>query len=185
MKIRLDNVRLSFPDLWEAVQYQGQGPFNYRASFLFPVDHPAKAKVDAAIKAVAAEKWKDKAGQVLAGIVGVSNKCCLIDGNTKAYDGYAGNWALTSTRDSDKGRPLVIDQAKNPLVAADGKPYAGCYVNANVEFWAQDNKFGKAVRCTLLGVQFLRDGDAFTAGSVATPDDFESLAEGADADSLA
>lgn len=185
MKVKLSNVRLSFPDLWEAVQYQGQGPFSYRASFLMPPDHADKAKIDAAIQAVAKEKWAAKASQILAGILGVSNKCCFIDGNTKAYDGYAGNWALTSTRDQAKGRPLVIDQAKNPLLAADGKPYAGCYVNATVEFWAQDNNYGKAVRCTLLGVQFLRDGDAFGGGSVADPDDFEALAEGANADSLA
>jgi hypothetical protein len=184
MKVKLSNVRLSFPDLFEAVQYQGQGPFNYRASFLFPADHPAKAAVDAAIKQVAAETWKDKASMHLAGILGNSNKCCLQDGNAKPYDGYAGNWALTATRPVEKGRPLVLDQGKNPLVAADGKPYAGCYVNASVEFWAQDNSYGKAVRCTVLGVQFLRDGDAFTAGSVATPDDFEALAEGAGADDL-
>lgn len=185
MKVKLTNVRLSFPDLFEAVQYQGQGPHNYRASFLFGADHPAKAAVDAAIKAVAADKWKDKAGQVLAGIFGNANKCCLVDGNTKAYDGYAGNWCLSATRPQDKGRPLVIDGAKSPLVAEDGKPYAGCFVNASVEFWAQDNSFGKAVRCTLLGVQFARDGDAFTAGASATPDDFEDLAAGAAADSLA
>jgi hypothetical protein len=79
----------------------------------------------------------------------------------------------------------VLDGLKNPLVAADGKPYAGCYVNTTVEFWAQDNSYGKGIRCTLLGVQFLRDGDAFSAGSVATPDDFEALAEGAGADDLA
>ena len=184
MKVKIFG-RLSFPDLFEAVQYQGQGPFNYRASFLIDPSHPCKAQIDAAIQAVAKEKWAAKAPQVLAGIVGNSQKCCFVDGNTKAYDGYAGTWALTATRPQEKGRPLVLDQAKQPLVAADGKPYAGCYVNASVEFWAQDNSYGKAVRCTLLGVQFARDGDAFTAGAPASPDDFEALAEGATADDLA
>jgi hypothetical protein len=185
MKVKLADVRLSFPDLFEAVQFQGAGPFSYRASFLMSPTHPARKEIDAAMQAVAKDKWGAKAQQTLAGILGTSNKCCFIDGATKAYDGYAGNWALTSSRPQEKGRPLVIDQGKNPLVAADGKPYAGCYVNASVEFWAQDNQYGKAVRCTLLGVQFLRDGDAFGGGSVADPDDFESLAEGAGADSLA
>jgi hypothetical protein len=184
-KLKLADVRLSFPDLFEAVQFQGAGPFSYRASFLLPPNHPQKAAIDAAIKAVAAEKWGAKAPQILPGILGTSNKCCFVDGNTKAYDGYAGNWALTTTRPQEKGRPLVLDQAKNPLVAADGKPYAGCYVNASVEFWAQDNQYGKAIRCTLLGVQFLRDGDAFGGGSVANPDDFEDIAAGASADALA
>lgn len=183
MKVKIYG-RLSFPDLFEAVQYQGQGPFNYRASFLIDPAHPCKAQIDAAIEAVAKDKWAAKAPQILAGIKGNSQKCCFVDGDTKAYDGYAGNWALTATRPQEKGRPLVLDQAKQQLVAADGKPYAGCYVNASVEFWAQDNSYGKAVRCTLLGVQFAKDGDAFTAGAPASPDDFEALAEGATADDL-
>lgn len=184
MKLKIFG-RLSFPDLFEAVQYQGAGPFNFRASFLIDPAGPHKAQIDQAIQAVAKEKWAAKATQVLAGILGNSQKCCFVDGATKAYDGYAGMWALSATRPQEKGRPLILNADKTPLVAADGKPYAGCYVNASVEFWAQDNSYGKAVRCTLLGVQFARDGDAFTAGSVANPDDFESLAEGAGADSLA
>lgn len=183
-KVKLADVRLSFPDLFEATQYQGQGPHNFRASFLMAPDHPAKAALDKAIQAVAKEAWKDKAAAHLAGILGVGQKCCFLNGDTKAYDGYAGNWALTSTRDQSKGRPLVLDQFKNPLVAADGKPYAGCYVNATVEIWPQDNKYGRAIRCTLLGVQFLRDGDSFGGGTAPSPDDFEALAAGADADSL-
>lgn len=185
IKVKLADVRLSFPDLFEAVQFQGQGPFNYRASFLMAPNHPAKAELDKAIQAVAKEAWKDKAQANLAGILGNNQKCCFYDGSAKSYDGYAGNWVLSATRDQTKGRPLVVDQFKNPLVAADGKPYAGCYVNATVELWPQDNKYGKAVRATLLGVQFLRDGDSFGGGSAPNPDDFEALAAGADADSLA
>lgn len=184
MKVKLSNVRLSFPDLFEAVQFQGQGPFNYRASFLLPKDHAAVKDIDAAMIAVAKEKWGTKAQATLLGIRGNSQKCCMADGDAKGYDGYEGNWALSTTRPQEKGRPLVVDQSKNPLVAADGKPYAGCYVNASVELWAQDNQYGKAIRATLLGVQFLRDGDAFGGGSAPDPEDFEEIAEGAGADAL-
>lgn len=34
-----------------------------------------------------------------------------------------------------------------------------------VEFWAQDNNYGKRVNATLLGVQFVRDGAAFAGGT--------------------
>jgi hypothetical protein len=37
----------------------------------------------------------------------------------------------------------------------------------------------------LSGVQFNRDGDAFTGGGAASEDDFDDLGEGADADELA
>lgn len=184
-KVVLRDVRLSFPDLFEAVQYQGQGPHNFRASFLMPPDHPSRAAVDAAIQAVAKEAWKDKATGYLSSLTSNSQKCCFFDGSTKTYEGYPGNWVLTAVRDQSKGRPLVVDGQMQPLTVADGKPYAGCYVNASVELWPQDNKYGRGIRCTLLSVQFWRDGDAFGGGSAPTLDDFEALAVGADAGSLA
>lgn len=209
MKLMIQGARLSFPDLFEATTVNGEGKPSFRAQLLVPaVDDgvvkarlatgqdaegkpiwgawgPAKAVIDQAIQQVATEKWKDKGRGVLAANEGIPQKHCFIDGAKRTYDGYAGMWALSSSRQPEKGRPLVFDQAKQPLVPADGKPYAGCYVNASVEFWAQDNKHGKAVRCQLNGVQFLRDGDAFSAGGPANPEDFESLGAGADAESLA
>lgn len=185
MKLKLNGVRLSFADLFEAVQFDGKGDFYFGCQLLVPEGDPQKATVDQAIKATAKEKWAAKADAVLAGIEGNPQKICWIDGKKREYEGYAGNWALSTKRPQAKGRPLVLDQAKNPVVAADGKVYSGCYVNASVELWAQDNSFGKGIRCTLLGVQFCKDGDAFTAGAAASPDDFEALAEGATAGDLA
>jgi hypothetical protein len=47
MKVKLQNVRLSFPDLFTAVQYEGQGALQLPASFLFPkTGHPALAAID-------------------------------------------------------------------------------------------------------------------------------------------
>lgn len=196
MKIKILNARLSFPDLFEAVQYQGQGPHNFGASFLGSDTDgakvvledgtalPFKTGLDRAIEAVAKDAWGAKAGAHLQAVRGNAQKCCLVDGNTKAYDGYADKWALSAKRAQDKGRPLVIDQQKNPLVAADGKPYAGCYVNATVEIWAQDNSYGKGIRATLVGVQFVRDGDAFGGGSAPSADDFDEIADGASAGAL-
>ena len=184
MKIKLKDVRLSFPDLFEATQFQGTGPFNYGASFLFAPDHPAAKIVDDAIKAVAAEKWAAKAAATLKTIANNSQKICYYEGDTKAYEGYEGNMALSAKRSQDKGRPLILDTNKQPLTAADGKPYGGCYVDAVIEIWPQDNQYGKGMRATLNGVQFRRDGDRFTAGEPATEDDFEDLAVNEFADDL-
>lgn len=49
-----------------------------------------------------------------------------------------------------------------------------------LEFWAQDNKFGKRVNATLMGVQFFRDGDAFSGGGAASDDDFDDVTSGAE-----
>jgi hypothetical protein len=79
----------------------------------------------------------------------------------------------------------VIDRDKSPLTAEDGKPYSGCYVNCSLELWAQDNSYGKRINAQLGGVQFFKDGDAFSGGgSAADADDFDEITEGADAESL-
>ena len=74
---------------------------------------------------------------------------------------------------------------RSPLVAADGKPYSGCHVNVIIDVWAQDNQYGKKINAQLQGIQFLRDGEAFSGGGVAADQsDFEEITEGADAEDL-
>ena len=174
--IRIDNVRLSFPDLFEAVQYENDGNFKYKATFLVEPGSTADKHILAAINTVAKEAFKDKAADVLkmARSKGAQG-FCYTNGGDKSYDGYEGMMALGTSRSQDKGRPGVYDRDKTPLTQQDGKPYAGCYVNAKVEFWPQDNKFGRTVRCTLISVQFAKDGDAFSAGSKPSEDDFDDL----------
>jgi len=94
------------------------------------------------------------------------------------YQGFEDAFYFTASNDV---RPTVLDRDKSPLIAADGRPYAGCYVNAVVEIWAQDNKYGRGLRAALKGVQFVKDGDAFSGGGTASPDDFADLSAGADA----
>lgn len=180
MKVTLKNVRLSFPDLFEASEYEGKR--NFGAQFLLePGSENAKA-VEAAIEAIGKEKWKDKAAATVKAIrAGGNQKCCYWSGDTKTYDGYEGMMVVTAKRAEDKGRPLVIDQKKNPLQPSDGKPYAGCYVNASVDLYCQENAFGKGIRAVLMGVQFAKDGDAFGSGTqVADPDEFDDLSTGDD-----
>lgn len=181
MKLALKNVRLAFPELFEAKTVNGEGKPAFSATFLIdPADAQVKA-INDAIEKVAHEKWGAKADAILKAMR-AQDKVCLHDGDLKStYDGFAGMLYISSRNAT---RPLVIDRDKAPLVEADGKPYAGCYVNASIELWAQDNNYGKRVNASLRGVQFLRDGDAFAGGSAASEDEFDDLAEGADADAL-
>jgi hypothetical protein len=177
-KVKLENVRLSFPEIFQPGKFDETSRPTYRAQFLFPKDSPLHKTLLKAVEETAKEKWTEKKFQpILKQIQSQSNKYCLSDGDTKTYDGYAGMIALSASRDAEKGKPLVLDRNKSPLSPEDGKPYAGCFVNATVEIWCQDNKFGKAVRAQLLAVQFAKDGDAFAAGGVANPDDFDELAD--------
>lgn len=182
MKLRLENVRLAFPNLFTAKAASADKPndLTFSAAFIFPPDHPARKQLNEGIQAVAKEKWGAKSPDILKSAV-AGDKLCLHNGDSKSeYEGYGGNFFVNAR---SKTRPLVIDTSKAPLVEADGKPYAGCYVNASIELWAQDNSYGKRVNASLRGVQFVRDGDAFTAGGApADESEFDSIEEGAHAE---
>jgi len=180
MKVKLNNVRLAFPALFEAKTVNGEGTPAYGASFLIePTDAATIKAINTAIDMVAAEKWGVKAASHVV-LMRKTDKVALHDGDLKAqYAGFAGMLFVSSR---SAARPIVLDKDKTPLTAQDGKPYGGCYVNATVELWAQDNKYGKRVNAQLLGVQFFADGDSFGGGAVGNADDFDDLAVGAEAD---
>lgn len=182
MKLTLKNVRLSFPDIFEPRAFKPGDPLKYKATFLLEKSDPQIKAIDAAILSALTDKVGTKAAATLKNIKGNPNKYCFQDGDAKEYDGYAGHMALTA---NSKARPLVLDRDKTPLTQSDGKPYAGCYVNASVEVFAYDNS-GVGVSATLKGVQFVKDGDAFGGGAPASPDDFDDLGveEEAGADDL-
>lgn len=181
MKIKLSNVRLAFPVLFDPKTVNGEGEPAFSASFLIDPADPQVKGINAAIEQVAKDKWGAKADQILKQMR-AQDKTCLHDGDLKSnYDGFPGNLYISAR---SKTRPLVIGTDRAPLVQADGKPYAGCYVNVSIELWPQDNNYGKRVNASLRGVQFLRDGDAFAGGGAASADEFDDLGAGAEADAL-
>ena len=179
MKVKLTNVRLSFPDLFTARPFKPGDKPKFKASFLIPKNDPQIKDIEAAIKATALNKWGAKADGILKTIRGNPNKFCYQDGNNKTYEGYEDMMVVSA---SNAVRPLVLDADKSPLTEADGRPYAGCYVNASIEFFPYENS-GNGISASLKGVQFCGKGDSFGGGSPADPDDFDSIdapAEGGD-----
>lgn len=172
MKVVLKGARLAFPNLFEPEQYNGQGEPACSGAFILD-PKTQKAEVDklvAAIKQVAGEKWGAKADEVLKTLK-AKGDICLHDGDTKAeYDGFSGMVYISAR---NKARPVVVDKDKSPLTQADGKPYAGCFVNVSVDIWAQSNNYGKRINAKLLAVQFDRDGDAFSGGTGYSDEDFD------------
>lgn len=178
MKVKLQNVRLAFPVLFEAKTVNGEGKPAFSASLLLAKNDPQVKVINAAIEEVAKQKWGAKADAILKQARG-QDKLALHDGDLKSqYAGFEGMFYVSAR---NAVRPLVIDRDKSPLSEADGKPYAGCYVNVSLELWAQDNNYGKRVNASLSGVQFSKDGDAFAGGGAADESDFDDLADGTDA----
>ena len=171
--ITLKNVRLSFPDLFVARPFQAGDEPRYKATFLIPKGDPQIAVIKAAIAEAAEGKWGKKGAGILKAIEHNPNKNCFQDGDNKEYDGYAGNMSVSA---AGVKRPAVIDRDTTTLSAADGKPYAGCYVNASVEFFGYETG-GNGVSANLRWVQFVKDGEGFGGGTPVSQDEFESLGE--------
>ena len=177
MLVKLKNVRLAFPQLFEPKTFGGEGDPAYSASLILAKNNPSIKELEAAIKAVAEEKWTTKAAAELKTLK-AAEKLCLRDGDGKSeYDGFPGNVYVAAR---SKTRPLVIDRDKSPLTSADGRPYGGSICHANVDIWAQSNAYGKRINATLVGVQFVKDGQAFSGAAPASVEDFDSVEEESD-----
>jgi hypothetical protein len=164
-KIILKNVRVSFPSLFKKGSFNGEET-KYEATFLLNKEEHADSIAE--IKAQIADLVKVN----LKGAKVPADKLCLRDGDEVEYDGYAGCYSIKC---STKKRPIVIDRDRSPLTEDDGKPYGGCYVNASIDLWVQNNAYGKRVNSTLLAVQFAKDGEPFADGSTGDVNDFDML----------
>jgi hypothetical protein len=170
--VTLRNVRLSFPALFEPKKGPEETSKSaYAATFLLDKELNATdiKAVQAAISALVKAEFK-----------GVTPpKVCLRDGNEKNHlDGYGPDVMFISAR--NEKRQLVLDRdAKTPVVASDNKIYAGCYVNAVIRLWAQNNKFGKRINASLGPVQFVRDGEEFGDSKINPADHFQPVSDDA------
>ncbi len=189
-QIKLERVRLSFPDIWKPKAVKKEDEPKYSAAFLIEKTEKEKegkwdkegqvSSFKLAVLTVAKEEWGDKAKEMIQ--KGVSHPkggkdvilTCLHEGSDKEYDGYnESNMYISS---SSPRRPMVRDRDLAVLAEEDRRPYAGCYVNAIVRLWNQKNNFGNRVNAELMGLQFVADGEPFGAAPLAD-DAFENLDE--------
>lgn len=164
----ITNVRCSFVDVFAARAFEDQEPKFSITALVEPGSENDK-KIEAEIQRIAKAKWGDKAAAKLKAITGNNMKYCYRPEGEKDYAGYEG---MKFFKASNTARPTVIDRDRSPLTKEDGKPYSGCYVNLSADFYV-NSKDG--ISCSLKGVQFVKDGDAFTGGGVASPNDFDDL----------
>lgn len=163
--IMLKNVRLSFASLFEHEEYNQESTGKYAATFL--LDKNQHADTIKLIEKTIADFAVEKFG---AGKVPKLYKQPLMDGDMQDYDGYAG---CMSIKGSTKKRPIIIDQQKVTLTKEDERIFSGDYVNAKIDFWFQDNSYGKRINCNLIAVQLFKQGERFGGGD-ASVDDFDS-----------
>lgn len=174
--IILKDLRIAYPALFVARGFEGSDP-KFSATFLMDEDSDAHKKLKSEIKKVAenafGENWKkiiQKQDSTLRRLIKVGNEKENQDGEIP--NGFEDKLYFKA---SNKKRIKVVDRNREPLEETDGKPYGGCYVNAQIDVYAQDNKFGKFINLTLLAVQFSKDGDAFGGVSQADVEAFDVI----------
>ena len=184
--VQLKHVRIAFiDDLFTPSQYEGQGDFRHSATFIVEPGSANDKAIQAAISAEASTAWGKKAESFLEDMRTNKNKFSYIknkkDKSGEVYDGFENMYALSSIRKAKDGAPLFLNNVKDPatgkaqrLTGSEGVIYAGCYVNAKVEMWAQSGTYS-GMRCGLLGVQYDAPGDSFGGASRPTDDGFEAV----------
>ena len=189
--IHLSNVRVSHLYCFEPYvgkptpQIPNPKPV-YKADFLLPPTHPDLVRVAAVVEAVgAAKQWKAAQGVQLSWAqvkeqLKAQDKMCLHRGDVTAagQPEYAGMFFVKG----NNYKPFsIFDGDRSILTAKDGRPYSGCYVNAIIDIYAQDNQFGRRINATITGIQYLSKGDAFGAGPPpAKAEEFGVVAANAD-----
>lgn len=149
--IFISRARVSYPHLYKQPLINGElGKCG--ATLLLEPGHAALAKIEAEIKRLQLEKFK--------GMALPSSKLCLRSGADRMKPEYGAAMGV-SANVKDGRRPLVLagDGRTKIESEADCKIYAGCYVNAKIALWAQDNKFGKRINAELIAIQFAGDGE--------------------------
>lgn len=168
-KLLIENARLAFPALLEVSERTGK----YGCALLLEKDNPACAKIEEMAVSLVTEGDKKNADSIIKRAKQV-DKWPLHDGNAKEkYAGYADHLFVNASCPS---KPKLRDRNPKELITDEedirSKFYSGARVNAVVELFWYNNKFGKGVGCSLAGLQFVSDDDRFSGGAPATDDDF-------------
>lgn len=190
-RIMLKDVMLGFPALAEPQSF-GEGEPAYGAKLPIKINGAHQKLIEDAMLAEATEAWKDKAASVLEmliddGKVAFIKKVYKSKKTGEPYQGFEGTHYLSAR--NAKNQPTVFNEYGDPV---EGKSnierlaYSGARANASVEIWAQDNKWGRRINCSLRGVMLTGEGENIGGGSApASSDEFASLAKTkADADDV-
>jgi Protein of unknown function (DUF2815) len=159
------------------------GKESFCSHLLIPPDHPQVQEISEKIRVAAQHEWPQDFEEVLQAAK-AKQWIALRRGEVgkPGVDHYRGRLYISS---SNKSRPRLVDA--NAIEVPSNSPlfYSGCWVNAIITFWAQNNKYGKKINCELNGLQFLKDDERLGGGGrVAGADEFGPV-KGREADAPA
>lgn len=173
-RITLKNVRLSYPNIFTPRAFgRGEGKPAFSASALIPKDTKhGKAlidKIEDAIDAAKEKKWPGKEVKIKKANIAFSDGDAL---NEDEDDVKPEQEGMMVVRARNYKRPMVLDENNDELREQDNIIYGGCYVDMIVTFWGQDYEGTKRMNCSLEGIRYREEGEAFGAGPISA-DEFD------------
>lgn len=170
MKLNI-SVRCAYPHVFEAREnnFSKDGVKKYECTGLFEPDGAVHKAIQEAMRAAADQKWGAKGERYYN--EALENK------NTRLIqkDVDLGLMKITARRRETDGAPAVVDQKLRAIAAKQGIPYGGCWINMRIDIWAYENNGSRGFSATLLGIQFVRDGEALGGASAASTEGFEAI----------
>lgn len=168
VKIKLNNVRLSFAHLFEKHSSAPNIPPKFSAALLIPKDDHEQIKlINTAIK----DALTEGAGKFNGKIPPVSQiRNLLRDGDESGRPEYEGMYFINS---SNNERPIVIGKKLEPLTERS-QIDSGDYANVILNLYAYNVSGNKGVGAALSAVQLAKLGERFT-GSIDVNDEFDVL----------
>lgn len=166
--IKLNRVRLSYPSLFHVKVWDDSGkPGKYEATFILDKEKHQK-EIDAINHQINLhfEKLKVSRNKVKA------DHICLKDGDLTDKEEYQNSYTIKAT--SLNRFPIVNKDGITPVYESDEVFYGGCYVSAYIDLWTYI-KPNNGVACNLRAIQFVADGDTFSAPKFDISGKFDSI----------
>mgnify|MGYP000436341568 CR=1 FL=1 len=162
-KVKLVNVRLSYPNIFKKGFYGGVQNKKFDATFIIPKSQKKTiAKINSLIGEVLKEDKMKRPSE---------EKLCIKDGDETDKEEYFDSYTLKALNEN---RFTTLNRDKTPATIEENPFYGGCYVNAIVSFWTQKSHGGR-VNANLEGIQFYKDGEPFGNGPSDTTDHFDDV----------
>ena len=179
-QIRIKGVTLSFPAIAEPKAF-GENTPAYGAKFAIKPGSEQQKAIEAAMLKVAKEEWKDEGESILNRLI-EDGKVAFVKKvyrkkTGEVYAGFEGMHYL-STRNA-KTQPTVYDRRNEEVLgksAIEQQAHSGAVVTASLDVWAQDNKWGRRINCSLRGIMLTGEGENFSGSTPASANDFADLA---------
>lgn len=161
-RIQAPHLYEPFTDRFEKTRY---------SVILRVYDKAEQEKIEAAKIAAAKAKWPAEWEKKLKKINGNDNNKLLRESEDGDY------MFLKATRRPEDGMPKLVGRDRHTVAQSEGLFVSGAFVNALISLWAYDNQ-STGISATLLGVQWVKEGEPFADAPMAAEDDFGDLDAG-------